>query len=75
MRPTSHQHAAFVSGEALPGVAYKHNAAVRVTAGDCVGELGAIVSVEELGSDPIYLVELGSGKDVRVRQSCLDQLE
>jgi hypothetical protein len=71
MRPTTQHYAAFLAHEPLPGVTLSHNDYVRVCAGEHVGPSGSVVSVEELGPDPIYLVELESGQDVLVAQSCL----
>lgn len=75
MKPTPQQQAAFLSGQALPGVAYELNAAVIVTDGEQSGSAGSIISIEELGLDPLYLVELSSGQDALVRQSLLRATE
>ena len=71
MRPTSQQRSAFLAHEPLPGVVLAHNDFVRVSAGEHAGESGSIVSVEELGEDPVYLIELESGQDALVAQSWL----
>lgn len=71
MRPTAEQHAAFFSGEGLPGVGFRHGEAVAI-AGQA--DVGVIVSVERLGDDPEYLVESGDGQDRLVRQSALSRL-
>lgn len=75
MRPTLDQSNAFLSHEPVPGVAFEHNAYVRVVGGEHLGDSGSLVSIEELGDDPVYLVELESNKDALVPQSCLRVLE
>lgn len=72
MKPTLAQHNDFLARRALPGVRLQHNDYVKVISGAYVGDAGSIVSVEELGSDPEFVVELESGKDVRIRQSNLE---
>jgi hypothetical protein len=71
MRPTHSQHEDYLAHRPLPGVSYEHNAYVEVVAGDHAGDRGSLISVEELGSDPLYLVELESGRDAEIRQSWL----
>ena len=69
MKPTAAQHNAFLAQEPLPGVDFRHNEFVKVVSGDHAGSVGSLVSVEELGGDPVYVLELESGFDVRVLQS------
>jgi hypothetical protein len=68
------QHNAFLAQELLPGVAFRHNEFVKVISGENIGSAGSLVSVEALGDDPIFLLELESGSDVRVRQSEIKRL-
>ena len=75
MKPTQDQHNDFFANRPLPGVAFEHNDAVEVTGGEHAGDSGAIISVEELGDDPVYLVELGSGQDAVISQSLLRLVE
>jgi hypothetical protein len=44
---------------------------VDIIGGEHAGGSGAVISIEELGDDPLYLIELGSGKDALVHQSLL----
>lgn len=69
MKPTPAQHEAFLAQELLPGVTFRHNEFVTVVAGEHQGSSGSLVSVEVLGDDPVFLLELERGFDVRVRQS------
>jgi len=71
MKPTHEQHNDFFAHTPLPGVRFEHNDAVEIVGGDHLGESGSIVSVELLGDDPHYLVELGSGQDAVISQSFL----
>lgn len=71
MKPSHDQHSDFLARRPLPGVSFGHNSAVLVVGGEHAGSAGSIVSVEQLGADPVYLVELGSGKDVAIAQSQL----
>lgn len=75
MKPTHDQQNEFLDHRPLPGVSFEHNDAVVVVAGEHSGDSGAIISVEELGDDPVYLVELGSGQDAIVSQSLLRAVE
>ena len=75
MQPTHEQHNAFLSHEPLPGVLFEHNVYVRVVGGEHAGDSGSLVSIEALGDDPVYLVELESNKDASIPQSCLRVVE
>jgi len=71
MKPTHQQHNDYLSHEPVPGVSFAHNSYVAIVAGVHTGKSGSLISVESLGNDPVYLVELESGEDVLVPQSCL----
>lgn len=71
MKLTHQQQNDFLSHKPLPGVRFEHDAYVNVTSGPNSGDSGSIISVEELGADPLYLVELESGKDALISQSSL----
>ena len=75
MRPTLKQSNAFLDHEPVSGVAFEHNAYVRVIGGEHTGGSGSLVSVDELGDDPVYLVELESNMDALIPQSCLRVVE
>ncbi|OHE82016.1 MAG: hypothetical protein A2X76_04615 [Lysobacterales bacterium GWF1_69_6] len=75
MKPSHGQHNDFLAHRPLPGVAFGHNDAVEIIGGELTGETGSIISVEQLGADPVYLVELGSGNDAVIRQAHLRLLE
>ena len=71
MKPTHQQHNDFLAHKPLPDVAFEHNDSVVVIGGFREGTLGVIISVEELGNDPTYLVELDTGQDSYLLQSLL----
>lgn len=71
MRPTFEQCNAFLAHEPVAGVSFEHNANVRVVGGEHTGDSGSLVSIKELGDDPVYLVELESSQDALIPQSCL----
>jgi hypothetical protein len=59
----------------LPGAAYKLNDGVGITSGEFKGERGAMVSPLALEPEPVYLVELSSGTDVKIWESELERLD
>ena len=73
MRPTLQQSNNFLAHKPIEGVRFEHNDYVRVCSGEYKGHTGSVVSVEELGQDPLYLLELEAGKDVTVRQSEIER--
>jgi hypothetical protein len=73
MKPTLDQHNDFLAHKPIPGIAFEHNESVSITSGEHEGKRGSLVSVEELGPDPLYTLELQSGFDVQVRQSQIER--
>ncbi len=66
----------WLAGQAVPGVAFAQNDSVVIHVGPHAGEGGAIVMLVGVEPEPVYLIELGSGRgDVRVRQSGLRAVE
>ena len=64
----------FLAHRPVPGVTFEHDDYVRVVAGEHQGKSGNVISVEELGADPLYLLELEGGSDVQVRQSHIERV-
>lgn len=60
---------AFLDREAIPGVSFMHNDYVRVVSGELEGSSGSLVTVLELEPEPLFVLELETGFDVKVRQS------
>jgi len=75
MKPTMNQHNDFLAHKPIEGVRFEHNDYVRIVAGEHKGKNGSLVSVEELGDDPLFLLELESGFDVHVRQSQIERVD
>jgi hypothetical protein len=71
MRPSADQHEAFLAGQNLPGVIFRLNAAVEIISGEHQGQLGSVIGVEDLGANPLLLIELGDGNDALISQSSL----
>lgn len=71
MRPNRDQLNAFLAHQPLPSVAYEHNAHVSVVGGEHTGDAGSLISIETLGHDPVYLVELESNIEALIPQSFL----
>lgn len=71
MQPTPSQHNDYLAHRPLPGVAFTHNSYVEVAWGEFAGLRGSTISVEVLGEDPVYLVELEAGRDALLSQSAL----
>ena len=64
------------SGEKLNGVWFSQNDDVEILSGPDVGHIGAVILLLELEPEPLYLVELGSGRgDRTLRQSALRSSE
>jgi hypothetical protein len=72
MKITLEQRGDFLALRPLPGVALLHNDLVSVLRGEHAGNAGSVISVEELGKDPMYLIELESGIDALLPQSSLN---
>lgn len=72
MKPTPEQHNKFLARLPLPGIELQHNDYVKVVRGQYAPDAGSVVSIWSLGRDPVYLIELESGKDQQILQSCLE---
>jgi hypothetical protein len=62
---------AFLDRTPIPGVRFRHNNFVRITAGEHAGKAGSLVTVLALSPEPLFVVELETGYDVKVLQSNL----
>lgn len=71
MRPSHQQGNDFLAHRPITGVGLQHNDAVNIVGGEHQGKAGSIVSLEDIGPYPIYLVELDSGFDVSVAENHL----
>jgi hypothetical protein len=64
----------WLAGQEVPGVLFAHHDLVEVTAGPHAGASGTIALLIGLSPEPTYLVSLGTGGDLRARQSFLRPL-
>lgn len=61
----------WLSGQAVPGVAFAQRAPVEIVGGARDGQRGTVLLLVALDPEPAYLVLLETGGDVRIRQSNL----
>ena len=61
----------FLDHQPIPGVVFEHNDYVHVIAGESSGKRGSLVTLVEIEPEPVYLVEIEWGGDVRIPQSQL----
>ena len=58
--------------QSVPGAAFKLNDSVEITAGVHAGKSGAVMSLETLEPEPVYVVEMSDGSgDVSVEEHVL----
>ena len=74
MKPSTAQLQDFLANRPVSGVPLALQDYVNVIEGDHAGDSGSVVNLEEVGTDPIYLVELESGKHVLVAGSHLQHV-
>ena len=65
----------WMSGDRVVGVSFYLNDSVQIEAGPNRGEVGAVISLNEIDTEPIYTIELSSGADVVVNQTSLRKIE
>lgn len=64
----------WLAGEAVPGVSFGLHDRVQIADGRHAGSVGGVVLLTLLRPEPTYVVALGDGSAVRVRQSALRPL-
>ena len=74
MKPNTDQLQDFLANRPVSGVPLALNDYVNVIEGDHAGDSGSVINLEEVGADPIYLVELESGEHVLVAGSHLQHV-
>jgi len=67
--------ALWFSYQHIPGVAFGLNDFVEIISGANASQRGSTMSLLDLRPEPVYLVELESGVDVRISQSSLRAVE
>ena len=64
---------AFLAGERIPGIKFRHNSQVTFVGADGVAHEGWIVGVAPIEPEPVYTVErCDGGEDEEVRESNLE---
>ena len=64
---------AFLAGEKIRGIRFRHNSHVAFTSADGVRRDGWIVSVARVDPEPVYTIERSDGRgDVEVLESKID---
>lgn len=74
MKPDTAQRQDFLANRPVSGVPLALHDYVNVIEGEHAGDSGSVVNLEEIGADPIYLVELESGEHVLVTGSHLQHV-
>jgi hypothetical protein len=59
----------WLAGESVEGVAFIQHERVVITSGGRAGDEGTVALLVSVAPEPTFLVALGAGGDVRVRQS------
>ena len=71
MKPTLAQRDDFLAYRPVPGLTFAFKDYVNVIAGDFAGDSGTVISLEEIGADPVYLVKLDSDRQALLSASML----
>ena len=63
----------WMAGESINNVHFKLNDFVTIISGEFEGGTGSVISPEEFGNNPTYLIETSAGKDILVKQNELQK--
>ena len=61
----------WLAGDPIEGIRFAHHATVEISGGSLDGRRGTIVLLLAATPEPVYLVAVAEGGDVRIRQSAL----
>lgn len=75
MNPIDDFGTEFLAHRPIPGVRFEHNDFVRIISGEHKGKTGSLVSLNSLGKDPIFTLELESGFDIEIPQSAIERID
>jgi ribosomal protein S4E len=67
--------AAWRAGNPVAGVNFAHDDLVTILAGEHTGNVGSLVSIEQLEPEVVYLVEIDSGFNVPAKQSEIERVD
>ena len=59
----------WMAGEDINNVQFNLNDFVTIISGEFEGGTGSVISPEEFGNNPTYLIETSAGKDILVKQN------
>ena len=74
MKASIEQINKWMAGEVVENSMFKLNDDVKIISGNNIGAVGSVISLETVGSDPTYLIELVSGEDANVKQSEIEKI-
>ena len=70
--PSAELQAAWRAGNPVDGVSFAHDELVTILAGEHMGNVGSLVSIEQVDPEVVYLVEIDSGFNVAAKQSDIE---
>jgi len=70
--PSPELQAAWRAGKPVAGVNFAHDDLVTLLAGEHTGNVGSLVSIEQLEPEVVFLVEIDSGFNVAARQADIE---
>ena len=59
-------------GKPVDGVSFAHDDLVTILTGEHMGNVGSLVSIEQVDPEVVYLVEIDSGFNVAAKQSDIE---
>jgi hypothetical protein len=65
----------FLAHRPILGVRFEHDDFVLVISGEHKGKTGSLVSLNSLGEDPTFTLELESGFDIEIPQSEIERID
>ena len=74
MKASIEQINKWLAGEVVENSMFKLNDDVKIISGNKYGAVGSVISLETVGTDPTYLIELVSGEDANVKQSEIEKI-
>ena len=75
MKASIEQINKWLAGEVVEDSVFKLNDYVKIISGNNSGAVGSVISLETVGSNPTYLIELVSGEDANVKQSEIEKIQ
>jgi hypothetical protein len=70
--PSAEIQASWRAGNPVAGVSFAHDDLVTILAGEHTGNVGSLVSIEEIEPDVIFAIEIDSGFNVSAKQADIE---